>query len=68
MNINDFDPQSHVGPLPSPCIDVCQMDARSGLCVGCLRTIDEIVRWGSADENEKRAVWSVLKQRWMTLG
>ena len=35
------------GVLPSPCISVCRMDPASGLCQGCLRTIDEIVAWGS---------------------
>jgi uncharacterized protein len=35
-------------PVPSPCINVCEMDQKSGLCRGCLRTIDEIVAWGSA--------------------
>ena len=30
--------------IASPCINVCQM--QEGLCVGCLRTLDEIARWG----------------------
>ena len=29
---------------PSPCINVCRLDAR-GLCVGCLRSGEEIARW-----------------------
>ena len=32
-------------PVPSPCISVCRMDAASGLCEGCLRTLDEIAAW-----------------------
>ena len=43
-------------PVPSPCIDVCRMDARTGLCEGCLRTIDEIIAWSRMSEDEKRAV------------
>ena len=31
--------------VASPCINVCRMDARSGLCDGCYRTIDEIAAW-----------------------
>ena len=51
------------GALPSPCMSVCRMDAASGLCQGCLRTIDEIVAWGSLDDGDKRAVWAVIEQR-----
>jgi predicted Fe-S protein YdhL (DUF1289 family) len=50
-------------PLPSPCIGLCRMDPLSGLCQGCLRTIDEIVQWGQADEAFKRSVWLAIAQR-----
>ena len=39
------------------------MDPRSGLCEGCLRTIDEIVAWGGLDDAAKRRVWALLAQR-----
>lgn len=29
-------------PVASPCISVCKMDDARGLCLGCMRTIDEI--------------------------
>ncbi len=46
------------GPLtpPSPCINVCALDAR-GLCVGCLRTGDEIARWMTMSAAEQ---WGLL--------
>lgn len=50
-------------PVPSPCISICRMDASSGWCEGCLRTIDEIAVWSVLDEDEKRAVWALLPQR-----
>ncbi|MGI4938199.1 MAG: DUF1289 domain-containing protein [Janthinobacterium lividum] len=50
-------------PVPSPCTSVCTMNAGSGLCDGCLRTIDEIVAWGSASEADKRLVWLAIAQR-----
>ncbi|MCG2585267.1 DUF1289 domain-containing protein [Massilia sp. TS11] len=50
-------------PVPSPCVDICQMDPVSGLCRGCYRTIDEIVAWGSASEDYKRAVWAEIRRR-----
>lgn len=58
----DFDPDAP-GLVPSPCISICEMDAATGLCVGCQRTIDEIVAWGSASENERRAVWRDISRR-----
>lgn len=39
------------------------MDPGTGWCEGCLRTIDEIVAWGSLDDEGKRAVWEVLPKR-----
>jgi predicted Fe-S protein YdhL (DUF1289 family) len=54
---------THVGLLPSPCIDVCNMDPLSGLCDGCARTIGEIVEWGAADEARKRVIWIEIVRR-----
>ena len=51
------------GTVPSPCINVCRMDAASGLCEGCLRTIDEIAAWAQLPEAGRRAVWAALEQR-----
>ncbi|AXF06661.1 DUF1289 domain-containing protein [Paraburkholderia graminis] len=51
------------GGVPSPCINVCRMDASSGWCEGCLRTIDEIAGWSLYDDDEKRAVWDALEAR-----
>lgn len=50
-------------PVPSPCINVCEMDERSGLCRGCARTIDEIIAWSKLDDDAKRAVWKQLPAR-----
>lgn len=50
-------------PVPSPCINVCEMDKASGLCRGCMRTIDEIVAWGGAGDDYKRAVWKEIRRR-----
>mgnify|MGYP001185064853 CR=1 FL=1 len=51
------------GSVPSPCISVCRMDARSGWCEGCLRTLDEIAAWSTMSDEDKRAVWQLLAQR-----
>ena len=49
--------------VPSPCINVCRMDARTGWCEGCLRNIGEIAAWSVLDDAAKRAVWHELDQR-----
>jgi len=51
------------GAVPSPCINVCRMDARSGLCEGCARTLDEIAGWAAMSEADKRAVWQSIDER-----
>jgi predicted Fe-S protein YdhL (DUF1289 family) len=63
MSIDEFDPLAHQGKMPSPCINICRMDQQTGLCEGCLRSIDEIVAWGSASEEYKRAVWIEIRRR-----
>ena len=49
--------------VPSPCISVCRMDAATGFCAGCLRTIDEIAAWRTMDDAGKRAVWRAVEWR-----
>ena len=50
-------------PVTSPCISVCRMDDETGLCVGCLRTIDEIAAWGALDDDARRDVWLEIARR-----
>lgn len=54
-------------PVPSPCVSLCKMDMERRYCMGCLRTIEEIVAWGKADDDYKRAVWAELPRRRATL-
>ena len=54
----------------SPCTNVCRMHAATGWCEGCLRTIDEIARWGAMTEEARRAVLAELpvrRERWAAL-
>ena len=50
-------------PVRSPCISVCRMDADSGLCEGCWRTIGEIASWGSMADAERLEVWGRIARR-----
>lgn len=49
--------------LASPCINVCKMDQHSGLCSGCLRTLDEIAHWSGSDDNTRRTILAQIDQR-----
>ena len=51
------------GDVTSPCIDVCRMDVRTGLCEGCLRTLDEIAAWGALTGPMKREVLAAIEAR-----
>ena len=50
-------------PVPSPCVSICRMDPASGLCVGCLRTIDEIAQWSALGDEGKREVLGLIEGR-----
>jgi len=47
---------------PSPCINVCSLDAQ-GLCIGCLRTGEEIGRWLSMSAAEQWRLLDELAER-----
>jgi predicted Fe-S protein YdhL (DUF1289 family) len=49
--------------LPSPCINICKMNAASGLCLGCFRTLDEIAGWARADEATQAAILAAVERR-----
>ena len=49
--------------VPSPCISICEISPRWGVCVGCYRTLDEIAVWSMLDAGEKRAVLAALPER-----
>ncbi|MGA7713773.1 MAG: DUF1289 domain-containing protein [Rhizomicrobium sp.] len=49
--------------IQSPCLKICSIDAASGLCSGCGRTLDEIARWAGMSEDERAAIMRDLKDR-----
>ena len=49
--------------MKSPCIKVCQMDPRRGVCLGCCRTLDEIAGWGAMTDAERERVLGMLPAR-----
>jgi hypothetical protein len=57
----DLAPRSTM--IETPCVKICTLDAHSGLCLGCGRTIDEIARWTAMSEAERARVMSELPWR-----
>ncbi|MBM9594316.1 DUF1289 domain-containing protein [Roseitranquillus sediminis] len=49
--------------MKTPCIDICVIHRREGLCVGCLRTADEIAAWSSLTDDERDALMDELPSR-----
>ncbi len=49
--------------VPSPCISVCVIDAPTGLCAGCYRTLDEIAGWIGLSAEQRRALVAELSLR-----
>lgn len=49
------------GEVPSPCTGVCELDARTRLCRGCGRTVDEIAGWQAMPVTQKLAVLRRLR-------
>ena len=49
--------------IDSPCKDICTQDLESGLCVGCGRTPEEIERWESYNDKQKKEVLIQLQNR-----
>ncbi len=51
------------GMIASPCIGICELDDASGFCMGCARTMDEIVSWPDADRKQRLTILSAANER-----
>lgn len=49
--------------ISSPCQQVCAVDGRTGLCVGCGRTLAEIAGWTGYSEAQRQAIMRELAAR-----
>ena len=69
----DFAPSSIPGgiaeedPVTSPCVSVCTVDKTLGLCIGCLRTLQEIGAWRIMTPDQKRATVRACEERAKTI-
>ena len=64
MAVSD-DPRSAAPrrPVQTPCVQVCTVDGRSGLCLGCLRTLGEIGGWSGFSDEERARIMAELPGR-----
>ena len=46
--------------VESPCVSVCRLENQ--VCVGCGRTVDEVVNWYDMTDDEKQAVLNRLDE------
>ncbi|MFZ0355415.1 MAG: DUF1289 domain-containing protein, partial [Pseudolabrys sp.] len=49
--------------IQTPCVKICTLDARMGLCLGCGRTVGEITRWTTMSATERTQVMRELPSR-----
>jgi len=46
----------------SPCVRNCCLD-QDDVCLGCARSLDEILRWSKLSNPERRVIMSTLEAR-----
>ena len=49
--------------IESPCVKVCAIDATTGWCLGCGRSMAEIGNWSTLAPERRRAVMAELEAR-----
>jgi len=47
----------------SPCTRACTLDPNTDTCLGCFRTLTEILNWSNYTAAQKRAVLDLLDAR-----
>ncbi|MFN9543986.1 MAG: DUF1289 domain-containing protein [Phycisphaerae bacterium] len=52
-----------VGTVESPCVKVCAIDATTGWCLGCGRSMREIAGWSSLPPATRAAIMATLDDR-----
>lgn len=50
-------------PIKTPCVKVCFVDPKAGLCVGCFRTMEELGKWTRYSDAERDGIMQDLPRR-----
>ncbi len=49
-------------PVPSPCVDRCCLNDND-VCMGCFRSLQEILDWGGADSQARLEILGLAAER-----
>jgi uncharacterized protein len=49
--------------IESPCVKLCLIHPEARICVGCLRSIDEIAAWTRMSPDARREIMCALPER-----
>ncbi|WP_073010076.1 DUF1289 domain-containing protein [Roseibium suaedae] len=47
----------------SPCTKICQIDPKTRLCLGCLRSLEEIGGWSAMTDDQRQQIMAELPDR-----
>lgn len=53
--------------IQSPCVLICVMEQKSGLCFGCARTTAEITQWIDYSDKTRSRIMAELEARLATI-
>lgn len=65
--MDNVTPANETDLIASPCVGVCTVDRARGMCIGCLRTLQEIGAWRTMTLDQKRDVVAACAERAKTL-
>lgn len=54
--------------IESPCVNICQIDPTTRLCIGCARSLHEIGGWTSGTPEWRASVMAALPGRRVARG
>ena len=49
--------------IESPCVKLCQIHPQERICIGCLRTLEEIGGWSRMTPENRRRIMAELPAR-----
>lgn len=49
--------------IESPCVNICVIHPRLGICAGCYRTLDEIGSWSQMSPESRKEIMGALPDR-----
>lgn len=49
--------------VDSPCVKLCTIHPTARICIGCMRTIDEIAGWSRLTAEDRHAIMAELPNR-----